>query len=83
MLAAQPLTCVARVHWQLNGCRGLLVEWVAESERWVVESLDKSRATTIRVRPANLKPVRERGVAAPELREGGYAEEYVWLQTQE
>lgn len=67
---------------ELNGARGLLVEWVAESERWVVESLKDG--SCVRVRPANLRPIaREKGAPTTELREGGYAEEWVWLQTQE
>jgi len=66
---------------ELNGSRGLLVEWIADSERWVIESVvDGGR---IRVRPANLRPVLGKGANAAGVRDGGYAEEYVWLQTQE
>lgn len=66
---------------ELNGLACLVVDWKAESDRWAVESL--AERTRILVRPSNLRPARVNGADPIQLREGGYTEEYVWLQIQE
>ncbi len=58
----------------LNGARGRLLDWHAPSARWSVEF---EGGEGLRVRSSNLWPTAD--PAAP--REGGYAEEYVWVQT--
>ena len=64
---------------ELNGSHAIVMEWHGASRRWAVEMLRTGER--LRVCSSNLTAA---PVAASEgAREGGYAEEYVWLQTQE
>ena len=62
---------------ELNGTSGTVLQWHEASERWAVES--DVGGERLRVRSQNLVLHDPEG----EPPGGGYAEEYVWVQTQE
>ena len=62
---------------ELNGSTGTVLFWAGEG-RWAVEV---GAGEKVKLRSANLILVRADGVAPATLeREGGYAEEFVWVQ---
>lgn len=62
---------------ELNGSTGTVLFWAGEG-RWAVEV---GAGDKVKLRSANLTLVRADGVAPATLeREGGYAEEFVWVQ---
>ena len=69
---------------ELNGKRCTVLYWHAKSGRWAVECAESGER--LRIRSQSLRPVRPVAVGAgadgdePFLREGGYAEEFVWVQ---
>ena len=65
---------------ELNGSTGVVLFW-AGAGRWAVELVAGEK---VRLRSTNLTLLRSDGTASGALeREGGYAEEFVWVQTAE
>ena len=62
----------------LNGAACVVLGWQEEGGRWAVECASGER---IRVRSANLFLEQDDSAAAVHHAAGGYAEEYVWIQT--
>eukprot|EP00965_Chrysotila_dentata_P211056 6186262-Pleurochrysis_carterae.AAC.3 len=68
----------------LNNKQATVRQWHAESGRWVVQLHEAAgEGESVRVRPDNLIIAGAEPTATLDAAEGGYVEEYVWVQPQE